>query len=76
MVETMSAGRFREQAALCQRLAKSTLSVEMAHRFAVLAEEYEAIAGRMDRARHRAGAAFAGSKPQVSSSTRAVVPDA
>jgi hypothetical protein len=47
----MTAGRFREQAALCQRLAKVTLSAEMAQRLTALAAEYESIACQMDRAR-------------------------
>ena len=45
----MNTRRFREQAALCRRLAKQATTPDMAQRLGVLANEYDEMAERVER---------------------------
>jgi hypothetical protein len=65
----MHAARFREQAALCLRLAKASTSVDMAHKLYELAREYEE-AARLAEGRPKRAAA-----PQPIRPERELVPE-
>jgi hypothetical protein len=49
----MNAGRIREQAALCRRLSKQATNANDAERLRVLAADYDEMAERIEKAKHR-----------------------